>query len=143
MRAFNLIFFILFVLFAVLQYNDPDPWIWIPIYAYAAVLCLLAFRRKYYPAAYLIGITIYLGYAVYLFFTKDGVLDWVTKHDAESLVQTMKAEKPWVEDTREFGGLLILIVVLAVNYFYSRRKRTAEQGNSRAVEQRNSGTAEQ
>ena len=122
MRLFNLIFFILFVLFAVLQYNDPDPWIWIPIYGYAAVLCLLAFRRKYYPAAYLIGIVVYLGYAVYLFFTKDGVLDWATEHNAESLVQTMKAEKPWVEDTREFGGLLILIVVLTINYFYSRKK---------------------
>src|ERR1700741_10508 len=120
MRIFNLIFFILFVLFAVLQYNDPDPWIWIPIYGYAAVLCLLAFRRKYYPVAYLIGIAVYFGYAVYLFFTKDGVLDWAIKHEAESIVQTMKAEKPWVEDTREFGGLLILIVVLGVNWKRSR-----------------------
>lgn len=124
MRIFNLVFFILFVLFAALQYNDPDPWIWIPIYGYAAVLCFLAFRRKYYPAAYLVGIAVYLGYAVYLFFTKDGVLDWATEHDAESLVQTMKAEKPWVEDTREFGGLLILIVVLFVNYFYARKHST-------------------
>ena len=112
MRVFNFIFFLLFVFSAALQYNDPDPWLWIPIYGYGAVLCFLAFRRKYYPAAYLIGIAVYFGYAVYLFFTKDGVLDWATEHDAESLVQTMKAEKPWVEDTREFGGLVILIVVL-------------------------------
>jgi hypothetical protein len=123
MRLFNLIFVVVFVLFAALQYNDPDPYIWIPIYLYAAVLCWLAFKGKYYPRACLLGVVIYLGYAAYLFFTKDGVLDWAREHHAENLVQTMKAEKPWIEDTREFGGLLILIVVLLSDFFYARRKK--------------------
>ena len=122
MRIFNLIFCILFVLFAVLQYNDPDPYLWIPIYLYAAVLCWLAFKKQFYPKAYVFGIIAYLVYAGYLFFTKDGVIDWYKDHDAENLVQTMKAEKPWIEDTREFGGLLILILVLTINYFHSKRK---------------------
>ena len=122
MRIFNLVFCILFVLFAVLQYNDPDPYLWIPIYLYAAVLCWLAFKRQFFPKAYLFGIATYLIYAVYLIFTKNGVIDWYKKHDAENLVQTMKAEKPWIEDTREFGGLLILILVLAINYFFAKRK---------------------
>jgi hypothetical protein len=122
MKYFNLDFAILFVLFAGLQYNDPDPYWWIPIYMYAAVLCWLAFRGKYFPKAYLAGIAVYLAYAVYLFFTKDGVLDWAREHNAENLVQTMKAEKPWIEDTREFGGLLILIVVMLINFFYSKTK---------------------
>lgn len=122
MRIFNLIFCILFVLFAVLQYNDPDPYLWIPLYLYAAILCWLAFKKQYLPKAYLFGITIYLVYAVYLVFTKDGVIDWYEEHSAENLVQTMKAEKPWIEDTREFGGLLILIVVLIINFFHSKRK---------------------
>jgi hypothetical protein len=34
----------------------------------------------------------------------------------------MKAEKPWIEDTREFFGLIILIVVLLIDYFYGKRK---------------------
>lgn len=124
MKIFNLIFCVIFVLFAALQYNDPDPYIWIPIYGYAAVLCWLAFRSRYYPKAYLFGTVIFLLYAVYLFFTKNGVLDWFEEHNAENLVQTMKAEKPWIEDTREFGGLLILIVVMLINYFYSRKRST-------------------
>ena len=122
MKAFNLIFCLLFVFSAALQYNDPDPYLWMPIYMYGAVLCWLAFRNNYYPKAYLIGIFIYLAYAIYLFFAKDGVLDWVNKHNAEDIAATMKAEKPWIEETREFFGLIILIVVLAVDYFYSRRK---------------------
>jgi hypothetical protein len=122
MKFFNLIFCLLFILSAVLQYNDPDPYIWFPIYLYGAVLCWLAFRGKYFPNAYLAGIVVYLGYAVYLFFTKDGVLDWINKYNAENIAQSMKATKPWIEDTREFFGLMILSVVLLVNFFYAKRK---------------------
>lgn len=122
MKLFNLIFFILFLLFAALQYNDPDPYIWISIYVYAAALCILAYQNKWFPKAYLYGMIIYVAYAVYLFFTKDGVLDWMFEHNAESLVHSMKAEKPWIEDSREFGGLLILIIVLLINYIKSRKK---------------------
>jgi phage-related holin len=123
MKIFNLIFCILFILFAALQYNDPDPWLWMPIYLYAAVLCWLAFKGKFFPKAYLIGIVGYLGYAVFLFFTEDGVLDWITKHNAANIAGSMKADKPWIEDTREFLGLIILIVVLLIDYFYSKRKK--------------------
>jgi Ca2+/H+ antiporter len=121
MKVFNLIFCLLFIFSAILQYNDPDPYLWIPIYMYGAVLCWLAFRNKFYPKAYIAGILIFLAYAIYLFFTKNGVLDWITKHDAEDIAATMKAETPWVEDAREFFGLLILIIVLLVNYFYSKK----------------------
>jgi hypothetical protein len=124
MKAFNIIFAVLFVLCAALQYNDPDPYVWMPIYLYAAVLCWLAFKGKYYPKAYLLGIVVYGIYAVYLVFTPDGVIDWVTKHNAEGIAKTMHAEKPWIEDAREFLGLLILIVVLLIDFIYARgRKR--------------------
>lgn len=123
MKVFNLIFCLLFVFSAALQYNDPDPYLWIPIYMYGALLCWLAFRNRYYPKAYLIGIFIYLVYAIYLFFAKDGVLDWINKHNAEDIASTMKAEKPWIEETREFFGLTILIVVLTINFFYSRKPK--------------------
>jgi hypothetical protein len=123
MKVFNLIFCILFILFAALQYNDPDPYVWMPIYLYTAILCWLAFKGKFFRGAYIFGIIAYLGYAVYLFFEKDGVLDWFTQHNAENIAGSMKAEKPWIEDTREFLGLFILIVVLLIDYFYSKRKK--------------------
>lgn len=122
MKIFNLFFWILFIFSAALQYNDPDPYVWMPIYLYGAVFCWLAFRKRYYPTAYIIGIIGYAGYAVYLFFAKDGVLDWIQQHKAENIAGTMKATKPWIEETREFFGLVILIVVLAIDYFYSKRK---------------------
>ena len=122
MKVFNLFFCLLFVFSAALQYNDPDPYIWMPIYLYGAVLCWFAFRNKFYPKAYLVGIIIYAVYAIGLFFWKNGVLDWAIEHNAEDIAATMKAEKPWIEETREFFGLLLLIIALLVDYFYSKRK---------------------
>ena len=121
MKIFNLFFCLLFIFSAALQYNDPDPYLWMPIYLYGAVLCWLASRNKFYPKAYLIGVAGYLIYAVIKIFQHDGVIAWYKEHHSESLVQTMKATKPWIENAREFGCLLILIVVLLVDYFYAGR----------------------
>ena len=116
---------ILFVLFAALQYNDSDPYIWIPVYTYAAAICFLAFRGRQFRGALLAGIIFCLAFAIFLFLDKDGVLSWVRDHQAESLVQTMKATKPWIEQSREFGGLLIVILALGMNYFLPTLPKTA------------------
>ncbi|WP_276485812.1 transmembrane 220 family protein [Paraflavitalea pollutisoli] len=122
MKIFNLLFCLLFVVSAALQYNDPDPYVWIPIYGYGAVLCWLAFRGKYYPKAYLFGFAVFTIYAIFLFTEKNGVWDWLTEHQAENIAQSMKASTPWIEDTREFFGLMILNIVLIIDYYYAKRK---------------------
>ena len=61
-------------------------------------------------------------YAGYLFFSKDGMLDWMREHAAEDIAAEMKATKPWIEATREVLGLVIMIVVLLINYLYARQK---------------------
>jgi len=119
MKIFNYFFCFVFVVFAALQYNDPDPYIWIPIYMYAAILCFKAARNKFYPTAYWVGITVYGIYAIYKFFCKDGVLDWIRVYHEQNIAETMKASTPWVEETREFFGLVILIVVLFINWIRS------------------------
>jgi Transmembrane family 220, helix len=121
MKILNLILCILFVVFAALQYNDPDPFIWIPIYLFAAFLCWRAYKGIHHRSLYVVAIGIYLLYAVYLVFDKNGVISWASEHAAESLVHSMKAEKPWIEETREFGGLVILIAAMAINFFLNRK----------------------
>jgi len=122
LKVFNLIFCIIFILSAALQYNDPDPYIWVPIYLYGAWFCFQAFKGRYYPKAYLAGIFIYTIYALYLWFDKSGVVSWYSEHNAENIVQSMKATKPWIEETREFGGLVLLIFVLGLNYTMYRKR---------------------
>ncbi len=123
MKIFNIIFIVIFIISAALQYNDPDPYIWIPIYLFAAYLCFKAIQHKYNRVLYLIGIAVYLFYAAFLFYDNTGVLSWMQQHQSESIVQSMHAEKPWIEETREFFGLLIVILVLLVNMLWLRKKR--------------------
>jgi hypothetical protein len=118
LRTVNVIFFVLFLISAALQYNDPDPYIWIPIYLYAAVLCFYAFRSRYFPKAYIAGIIVYAILAVPRFLDNDGVLSWMNEHNSENLAQSMKASKPYIENAREFFGLLILIISLLANLIY-------------------------
>lgn len=123
MKVFNIIFCLIFIVFAVLQYNDPDPYLWVPIYMYTSVLCWLAARKRYFPKAYLLGIAVYAAFSVYKVFDTNGLLDWLNKHHAENIAKTMKATQPWIEESREFFGLIILIIVLLVNYFVAIKNK--------------------
>lgn len=123
MKVYNIFFCLAFIVFAALQYNDPDPYLWMPIYLYAAALCFQAARNKFYPKAYIFGIIVYSIYALYKVFDGNGLIDWITLHNAENIAETMKAEKPWVEESREFFGLVILIAVLLTNFFYAKKRR--------------------
>lgn len=117
MKILNYIFVFVFVVFAALQYNDPDPYLWIPIYLYPAALCFFeATHKNIKKSFYHFGFAIFGAYAVYKLFDANGVIDWIKYHDATSIAATMKAEKPWVEESREFFGLLIILTVLLVNY---------------------------
>ena len=127
MKIFNLFFCLTFILFAALQYNDPDPYLWIPIYLFPTFICWKASKGAFHPIATLVGIAFFTGYAFYKVFDPNGLLDWVNVHHAENIAETMKAEKPWVEESREFFGLLIIIVVLSINYFYSRKRTQSEK----------------
>ena len=108
-----------------LQYNDPDPYIWVPIYLFAAWLCYLAVKKKYPAVLYFLAIAICGTYATFLLFDKTGVLSWATEHDAENIAQSMKATRPWIEETREFFGLLIIIAVLIANLIWMKKQKAA------------------
>lgn len=113
----NVIFFVSFLGFAYVNLNDKDAYIWVPIYTLPAILCGLAVFNKIFPSVYLFIMGFYVAYAIYLFFAKDGVLDWFTKYNRKSIVESMQATKPYIEQTREFFGLLIVTGALALNYF--------------------------
>lgn len=66
-KILSIIFGLLFVLFAAFQYNDPDPELWIPIYGFAAMACLMTYAglaRWWFLAAMAV---LYVAAAVYQF----------------------------------------------------------------------------
>ena len=117
MKILNFILTAVFVLFAAVQYNDPDPHIWIPIYLFPAAVCFYAAKGQYNKTYILIGL---IPMTLFMFDYIPDFIDWI-KMGEPSIVETMKAEKPYVELTREFGGLVICVVVLVFQYFRARR----------------------
>ncbi|MCU0449192.1 MAG: transmembrane 220 family protein [Bernardetiaceae bacterium] len=109
---------LLFTLFAGFQYNDPDPWLWIVIYGYVAVVGFLAAAGKYWMFSITLGLGAYLAGLVYL---APSVYEWLTHHRNVSLLYGMAPDRPYIEQSRECGGLLIAF--LGMLYFYRGAKQ--------------------
>ncbi|MBK6341485.1 MAG: transmembrane 220 family protein [Flavobacteriales bacterium] len=108
MKILNGTLAVLFFVFTGLQYNDPDPLPWMMAYASVATLCALAAFGGYFKWATIV-VTAALG--IWMLALLPGVIGWVTD-GMPSIVGAMKAETSYIEETREFGGLLIAIMVL-------------------------------
>jgi uncharacterized membrane protein YfcA len=120
LTVLNILFCLSFMLFAYFNLNDGDAALWVSIYMLVAISCGLAAFKKYFPEVYLVLFAVYIVYAIVLFFSKDGVQDWLFKYNRPSIAESMQATKPYIEKTREFFGLLIACAVLAMNYFTAK-----------------------
>lgn len=118
MRLVNIILALLFILFAAFQYNDPDPWLWIGVYAFIAIISGLA-AAEIHPT-WLIRIGL-VGCVVGLGILLPDFMDWIAG-GAESITQTMQAKKPHIELTREFLGLVICTLVMGFHLWQGERK---------------------
>ncbi len=115
MKIVNIVLTLLFILFAYFQFNDPDPWLWIVVYLYIALISGLAALKIYNTWLIRLGL---LGCVVGLGILLPDFLDWLNS-GAESITESMKAEKPHIELTREFLGLLICGLVLGMHLWQS------------------------
>jgi hypothetical protein len=120
MRIVNFVLAVMFLLFAFVQINDPDPVIWILIYGAMAVLSIMAIF-KFYPTKFTIGLLVV--YILYSFVFIPGVLEWLKQDDKSMLFDDVaKMQYPYVEEAREFLGLFICIIVLIFFVIRARRK---------------------
>ncbi len=115
MRVVNFLLAAMFLVFAFVQINDPDPVIWILIYGSMAIVCIMAIF-DFYLKKFLIGLLVV--FLVYSFFYVPGVLEWLQQEDKSALFdEVAKMEHLYIEESREFLGLLICILVLLFYLF--------------------------
>ncbi len=114
MKIFNIVFAIIFLAFAAVQYNDPDPFLWIGIYGMMTIVCVLAVIGRFYK---IFMITLMVGYLVYAAMLLPACITWLQSDDRSLLFDDIaKMQFPYIEETREFLGLMICIIVLLINY---------------------------
>lgn len=118
MKITALILSLLFILFAGVQYNDPDSWVWALIYGNMAILCFMAFLGKFYKWWSVLSLIVYM---VYFFYLTPAIIAFISEDFQENLRSGMTFEKEYIERTREAGGLLICILALTFLHFSSRR----------------------
>lgn len=114
----NIFLALVFILFAIVQLNDPDPIIWFSIYLLTAVLCAVSiFRRIPLALLYGFGLVLLFYAAMHLEFA----VVWILSENKSELFGEMQEDKYYLEGTREFLGLLI--VILAVVYLLVQNKK--------------------
>lgn len=121
MRFVNIFLALMFLSFAALQINDPDPLLWILIYGAMVVICGMAAFGIYNKRVMIILAICYLVYCVVLW---PGVSEWLSQENKSVLFDdVMKMEFPYIEESREFLGLAICLLVLAFYLLSALRKK--------------------
>jgi hypothetical protein len=108
--------FIMFLAFAALQYNDPDPIVWIAIYGFAALASLLVLFNKINKYIILTSIFFYISAAAYI---------WPGTY--EGITMPMSGHKPHIEEARESLGLLICSFSMCFLFFIARNRNIKTQ----------------
>lgn len=99
-QVFSLVFAVLFIWAAVMQWNDPDPFLWYLVYGLPAILSILFFLGRLSPGIPLIVSLLYLVGMVFA---------WPEQF--AGFTGSM-ASNPNIEKGREAFGLLLIAVVL-------------------------------
>ena len=118
MKIFNIVFAVIFLSFTYVQFNDPDPLLWIAIYGSMVVMCTLAIFKRYPRPAYIVLIVLFAGYSILYI---PSVLIWFRQeHLSDLFDEVAKMEHLYIEESREFLGLMICVIVLVINLLHTR-----------------------
>ncbi|AIZ63593.1 hypothetical protein PK28_07630 [Hymenobacter sp. DG25B] len=118
MRVLAFLLVILFLGFAAVQYNDPDPYLWIPVYLFPAIVSALIFTgRRVSPWLLALGAGVFLVFSYF---------QWPAHWEGVALKNGMKDIN--IEEGREALGLIICAAVLLLYWVYlTRFKARANQ----------------
>ena len=122
MKYIHFIIAAVFLLFAIVQLNDPDPLLWVLLYGYVGVVALMAGLGRYNRYVLLAGLA---AIAIWLIVLIPEFVNWV-QMGMPTITGSMKAEEPHIEYTREFLGLFLCGMALG---FYLRKEIKTRKGS--------------
>lgn len=123
MKITSAIFTLLFVVFAVVQYNDPDPLRWMILYGILAVISGFGTVGRYNVWVNRLALLLFTGFFAYHL---PSLFEWVGTHPDDHLIESMAPDKPWIEESREALGALIGVIAMLVHLrFHSSMKSAA------------------
>ena len=126
-RAISIFMSVIFLLFAFLNLNDPDPLLWVSLYTFIGFVHLLDLLKEHFPSPFNRSTTWPKFYLVISFsllfygcFYIPDLIIWFSASDKMDLLGKMKAQKSYIEGTRELGGLLLASMSMGYQYFSNK-----------------------
>jgi len=114
----NFILCVVFIIFALLQINDPDGFLWFSIYFIVSIICLYSNFKPISKSLLILIIIALLAYSAFYF---PLFIDYLETKNREEIFDEMVYDKPYLEGAREFIGLLI--AAIGVIYQLKIRKK--------------------
>lgn len=111
-RIISFILFVVFGLFSYWQANDLDAGLWVTLYALIALISLLRVFNVYSRP---ITTVLMIGFLIFSFWYIDGFFEWLGSDDKGRVFGTMTPEYPYVEESREFLGLILGFLGLLIH----------------------------
>lgn len=107
---------------AFVQLNDPDALFWTLLYgscAFLSLVLLLGIKNNilfFFNTAFCL---------VAIIISSSGFVEYIQQPEIESLLQKMTADKPYIEETREFLGAIIALILISIQQFFLSSKTNA------------------
>ena len=115
--SLNYLFLVIFLLSAAVQYNDPDPLIWVAVYLAAGAMCLFSGREQQVNWLPPLLLLVSLGWIIALL---PSIIGQVSVAEVVASI-SMKTRE--VEEAREIGGLLLVTFWASVVIVHRRPTR--------------------
>ena len=119
MKWVHLTLSFLFLAFAAVQINDPDPILWIIVYLIIAIVAILAFKERHY---FWFNLVFFMTLLVSTSFYVVDVIEW-WRDGMPNIAGSMKASSPYIERIREFFGLLIALIAMTFYLALSKKNK--------------------
>lgn len=116
-KSIAALFTLTLLAFAALQFNDPDPVIWVIFYCICAAVPLLLLANTFIRPLFWLTLAIC---GIELFLTAPGAYNYYLHMDQEPLMQSMNPDKPYIEEAREFLGALIAFILVCISALLAR-----------------------
>lgn len=119
MKIITGILILMFLVFALVQINDPDPMVWITIYLMMSVISGAAFLGKLNRYIPIMALIICVAMMINLW---PGLMQWLASADRRLIFDDIaKMQNIYIEEAREFFGLLICMAALLYFLLISRK----------------------
>ena len=123
-KIINILIVLLFILFAIVQLNDPDAALWGGIYLFVAGVAGFAIQQKY---SILILITALVLGTIGLIYLAPATYEAIVQYDSTRPTDPTitHTDNVHTEAIKEFFGLLVALI--ALGWYYSQAKKMKPQ----------------